>query len=144
MEKDNMSDLLNTFKNVLNNSSANTSENITTNNNSVNISPEMINNLAKSLKNSNFQTNQSTDNINNKSSSNKDTENNSNLDFDTILKIKAIMESFNEKDDIRTNLLRSLKPYLRKSRQKKIDQYVNFFKISGITKLFKKEKGETN
>ena len=57
-------------------------------------------------------------------------------------KIKNIIECFNEKDDTRTNLLYSLKPYLRESRQKKIDQYINLFKLSGITKLLKKEKGD--
>lgn len=140
MEKDNISDLLNTFKVALNTNSENTNDN----NNSLNITPEMIDNLAKSLKNKNFQTNSSTDTTNNKSSSTKSTENNISLDFDTILKIKTVMESFNQKDDIRSNLLYSLKPYLRESRQKKIDQYVNLFKLSGITKLLKKEKGEIN
>ena len=77
---------------------------------------------------------------NNTSSSNSG--NNLDLDFDTILKIKNIIEAFNKKDDAKSNLLYSLKPYLRESRQKKIDQYINLFKLSGITKLLKKEKGD--
>ena len=74
----------------------------------------------------------------------KNTEINSSLDINTILKIKNIIESFNQKDDARSNLLYSLKPYLRESRQKKIDQYVNLFKISAITNFFKNEKGDNN
>ena len=53
-----------------------------------------------------------------------------------------IIESFNQKNDTRSNLLYSLKPYLRKSRQKKIDQYANIFKLSGIAKILKNEKGD--
>ena len=51
-----------------------------------------------------------------------------------------IMETFNKKDDPRSNLLYSLKPYLRETRQKKLDQYVNLFKITQVSNLFKKEK----
>ena len=68
----------------------------------------------------------------------------SNIDMETILKIKSIMENLNKKDDPRANLLYSLKPYLRESRQKKVDQYVNIFKIAQITNLFKNEKGDVN
>ena len=70
------------------------------------------------------------------------TDTTSNLDIDTILKLKTIIETFNKKDDSRANLLYSLKPYLRESRQKKIDQYVNIFKLTAITNLFKKGKGD--
>ena len=54
------------------------------------------------------------------------------------------METLNKKDDPRSNLLYSLKPYLRESKQKKLDQYVNLFKITQITQLFKNEKGAKN
>ena len=67
-----------------------------------------------------------------------------NIDFDTVLKIKSIMETLNKKDDPRSNLLYSLKPYLRETRQKKLDQYVNLFKITEVTNLFKNDKGDGN
>ena len=102
----------------------------------------MINNIADMLKNSepssNTDQNQKKEATNSSSSSE-----NSNIDFSTILKIKNIMESLNQSDDARSNLLYSLKPYLRESRQKKIDQYVNIFKFSGIAKLFRNEKGDS-
>ena len=152
MEKDNMSDLLNTFKSVLNNNSTSSSQLSETADNKLNITPEMITQLADNLKNQTSQSS-SSDNTNpntntntninsNHNSSNNNFENNINLDFDTILKFKKIIESFNQKNDTRSNLLYSLKPYLRESRQKKIDQYANIFKLSGIAKILKNEKGD--
>ena len=165
MEKDNMSNLLNTFKNILNSSSTtpsqssetpNTNNDNSNNNTTLNITPEMISQLASNLKSQSFK-NSSSDNINenittnsnsnshshsNHNSSNNNYENNLNIDFDTILKIKNMMESFNQIDDNKSNLLYSLKPYLRESRQRKIDQYVNLFKLSGIVKIIKQEKGD--
>lgn len=94
----------------------------------INISPEMIKNLANMLKDTSNTTPEHT------------SENDSSLDFETILKIKNIMETMNNKDDPKSNLLYSLKPYLRKNKQAKLDQYVNLLKISQITNLFKNEK----
>ena len=110
-----------------------------------NISPDMINNIVNMLKNSqdsntenasNSDNPEGTDNTNNM-------QNDSMLDLETIMKIKKIMETMNNKNDPKANLLYSLKPYLRKSKQAKLDQYVNLLKISQVTNLFKNEKGET-
>ena len=58
----------------------------------------------------------------------------SEIDINTILKMKQGRDSINSnKDDPRTNLLLSLKPYLKESRQKKVDQYIKLF---GIGKAF--------
>ena len=45
--------------------------------------------------------------------------------MNTILKMKSIMESMNNKNDPRANLLYSLKPNIRESKKDKVDQYVN-------------------
>ncbi|MBO4816057.1 MAG: hypothetical protein J5507_03950 [Clostridia bacterium] len=146
--ENNISDMLNKFKDVLSNSSTNASTSSSdVNNSNSNITPEMITNLVNNLKSNNFQDttykdNNSESTPSNQKNLNQNVESNSNLDIDTILKIKTIIEAFNQKNDTRANLLYSLKPYLRESRQKKVDQYVNFFKLSGITKLLKKEKGD--
>ncbi len=115
----------------------------------LNITPEMIGNLANILKSNsqdNSSANSSSSNANSSSNSDNSENNNSsfasNIDFETILKIKTIMETLNKKDDPRSNLLYSLKPYLRESKQKKLDQYVNLFKITQISNLFKNEKGD--
>ena len=115
-----------------------------------NITPEMLGNLVNMLK-SNASDN-STDTSSAASSSSsasastekQETSSMPNIDFETILKIKSIMETLNQRDDPRSNLLYSLKPYLRESKQKKLDQYVNLFKITQITNLFKNEKGAKN
>ena len=61
--------------------------------------------------------------------------NNFNLDMNTIMKMKSIMENMNNKNDPRANLLYSLKPYLRDSKKEKLDQYVNLLNISEIAKF---------
>ncbi len=125
--ENNISEIFNT---ILNNNST-SSTNKENSQEDLNITPEIITQLANTIK-----SNSSSNDPNNTSSSG----NNLDLDFDTILKIKNIIEAFNKKDDAKSNLLYSLKPYLRESRQKKIDQYINLFKLSSITKLLKKEK----
>ena len=126
-----------------------------------NISPEMLNNLIEMLKKNetNMKSNKvdnnnstSSDNVNfslddilknfssnsnNKAKSDSSSDSTNKIDFETILKIKSIMESLNQKNDPDSNLLYSLKPYLRKSRQDKLDQYVNILKISHISKFLK-------
>lgn len=87
------------------------------------VSPEMLNNLGSML-NSNNQPNQS-------SSQNG----NFNLDMNTIVKMKSIMENMNNKNDPRANLLYSLKPYLRDSKKDKLDQYVNLLNVSKIADI---------
>lgn len=84
------------------------------------ISPEMINNFSKTYTESN-----STNSGNN----------NFNLDMNTIMKMKSIMENMNNKNDPRANLLYSLKPYLRDSKKEKLDQYVNLLNVSKIAEL---------
>ena len=93
------------------------------------VSPEMINNLGNML-NSNNQ-NHSTQNSN------------FNLDINTIMKMKSIMENMNNKNDPRANLLYSLKPYLRDSKKDKLDQYVNLLNISKIADFMNNNNNDT-
>lgn len=60
-----------------------------------------------------------------------------NLDFETIMKLKSVMDSMNSNNNPDSQLLYSLKPYLRKSRQDKLDQYINLLKISKVAGIFK-------
>ena len=91
------------------------------------VSPEMINNIGNML-NSNNQPN-------NQSSQTSSQNGNFNLDMNTILKMKSIMENMNNKNDPRANLLYSLKPYLRDSKKDKLDQYVNLLNVSKIAEF---------
>ena len=61
----------------------------------------------------------------------------SGIDFDTILKMKTIMDSMNNpQNDPRSNLLKSLKPYLRDSRKSKVDQYIKIFSMGKVFEAF--------
>ena len=119
-------------KQMINNGSSNDLNNLLSQ-----VSPEMINNLSNIL-NSNTQTssqNSSNQNINNSTPNNN---NNFNLDMNTIMKMKSIMENMNNKNDPRANLLYSLKPYLRDSKKEKIDQYVNMLNITKLADIINK------
>ncbi len=111
----------------------------------LNITPEMVDNLMSMLKNSNsFKNPNNEKNSNNPNNpSNNNSKQSNEIDIETIMKIKDIMDSINNKNDKDTNLLYSLKPYLRKSRQDKIDQYANILKISQVSKLFRNGNGDT-
>lgn len=106
------------------------------------IPPEMIENFSKMF-NSNNETN-------NKSSSQTTYNQNnssfdfSNLDMNTILKMKSVMEKMNNKNDPRSNLLYSLKPYLRQTKQDKLDQYVNLLNFSKVADILKENKKDDN
>lgn len=66
----------------------------------------------------------------------------SNIDIDTILKFKSIMEKMNNKNDPRTHLLLALKPYLKDSRKEKLDQYMQLLTLGQLFETFKPFGGE--
>ena len=113
--------------------------------------PENIKNILNGSS-SNFQQNSSNSSYNSNFESNSDTFPNSsgdgnsfNIDFETIMKLQQIMNSLkNEKNDPRTNLLMSLKPYLKDSRKQKIEQYINIFKMTKIIDLLNNTGGENS
>ena len=100
----------------------------------------MINNFSNSSNNSNSTSNTSNSNNN---SSEENTSSTPDIDINTILKMKQIMDSMNSnKDDPRTNLLMSLKPYLKESRKEKVDQYVKLFGLGKAFEVFGALGGE--
>ena len=96
------------------------------------VSPEMLNNLSSMLQSNNSNT--STINSSNDSSSSF------NLDPQTLMKMTSIINNLNKKDNPGTNLLHSLKPYLRDSRKSKLDQYTNLLNITRIADAMKNDK----
>ncbi|MBQ2916573.1 MAG: hypothetical protein IJE59_00065 [Clostridia bacterium] len=111
-----------------------------------NISPDMVNNLFTMFNNSNNSNNQNTNTNSSDNSSNQDYNNSTNnqnnpfgssgIDFETIMKMKTIIDKMNTKDDPRSNLLQSLKPYLKDSRKSKIDQYIQLMNMSKVMDVF--------
>lgn len=115
------------IKNALNNLGKQSSkEDSVSNSNTNQINSEAIGNLLSAFNSSNNE---------NKSGTN-------NIDFETILKMKSIIEKMNSKDDPRSKLLMSLKPYLRDSRKGKLDQYVQLFNMSKAFDVFNFSGGD--
>lgn len=111
-----------------------------------------LSDLIKNFSNSNIDMNKVSDILNSlkttdKSSSSSDSsssENKSgtNIDINTMLKIKEIMDKINSShDDKRSNLLLALKPYLRESRQTKLDQYIKLLNMAPLLEMFKNDSG---
>lgn len=124
--------------------------------------PEDIKNIISNFasNNSNINNNNSSNDFNNNNSHNttshnddissdsRDNNSSSNsspdIDIGMIIKMKKIMDSMkNNKDDPRANLLLSLKPYLKNSRQEKVDQYVKLFNMSKVFEVINPLGGDT-
>ncbi len=100
-------------------------------NNSSNFQNMDFNSIFESIKNSSNseQASSSSDDKNASDNSNPF----ANIDMATIIKLKTIIDKMNaKKDDPRSNLLLSLKPYLKPSRKEKVDQYVKIFSMTQI------------
>jgi hypothetical protein len=115
-------------------------------NNNFNIS-DILNNLSSNEQkketkkdNSNFNLSDVLNNFNlsgllGKNDSGNDSGSNSGFDINTMMKIQKILSSLG-KDDPRKNLLISLKPFLRKSRQDKISEYLTYLSIGSALGIF--------
>ena len=107
------------------------------------IPPEMIQNFSSMMSSNsssnNKNENNNSNNNNNINNANSNTSNNnfdfSNIDMNTILKMQSIMSKMNNSNDPRSNLLYSLKPYLREERKAKVDQYANLLNVAKIAEL---------
>lgn len=120
------------------------------------ISPEMIQSFSSMMASNNNNSNNNNNinsNFNNqtKTINNNDTQetNNSsgqnsnssfdfsNIDMNMLLKMKSVMDKMNNSNSPSSNLLHSLKPYLRESRKEKVDQYASLLNVAQMTELFK-------
>ena len=57
------------------------------------------------------------------------------FDLDTILKFKNIYQKISDNNSPRNRLLYSLKPFLRESRKKKLDEYIKIANLIGVISL---------
>lgn len=125
------------------------------------IPPEMVQNFSSMMNNN---SNNSSNSDNNNSSNSVDSEKNnnaynndtvnkgisgknnnfdfSNIDMNTIMKMKSIMDKMNSKDNPSSNLLYSLKPYMRESRKEKIDQYAQLLNIANLTEILNEDRNK--
>ena len=102
-----------------------------------NISPDMLNNLVNMFnKPSNSESKNASQNSSNSYKAQDSSFNDDGFDFETIMKMKTIIDKINAKDDPRANLLQSLKPYLNENRKSKIDQYIQLMNMSKVMDVF--------
>lgn len=131
------------------------------------IPPDAMQNFSKFINNSSNTTSNADNNINSSSSdssSNPDFQDGSNvsedsnssqsstnfnfnnIDMNTMMKMKSVMERMNNSSNPRDNLLQSLKPYLRDEKRSKLDQYSNLLNMANLMELFnqKNDNKENN
>ena len=97
------------------------------------IPPDTMKNLS-TLMNNNSNNNQQSNSHSNTSQSNNGFDFN-NIDIDTMMKMKSVIEKMNSSSDPRSNLLQSLKPYLREEKRGKLDQYSKILNMTSIMEL---------
>lgn len=134
---DNVKQMMNNLQGSSDSGSQNPMSNNGSNNMDINnilsqVSPEMLNNFSNMMSSNNQSSPNST----------ATNSNNFNIDMNTIMKMKSVMDNMNSKNDPRANLLYSLKPYLRDSKKNKLDQYVNMLNISKIADMMNKNKDD--
>ncbi len=107
------------------------------------IPPDVMQNFSTMM---NSQNNNSVNDNNNEKVSNNSSQNSfdfSNIDMNTIMKMKNVMDKMNNTNNPRSNLLASLKPYLRDSKKEKLDQYANLINFAKIAEILKNDNKET-
>lgn len=113
--------------------------------------PDNIKNIMNSMKANTDSANTNTNNQN-QSTTGKNFDNSSNttnnpfenFDMNTFFKMQQIMSSMNDnQNDSRTNLLMSLKPYLKESRKNKVDQYIQLMKMGKIIEIMNPLGGDS-
>lgn len=121
-----------TVKNEISEEKSNTNNN--TNNNSKNNLSNLLQNLdISSIINS----------LGGNNNQNKKDDEGFKIDPNTIYRIQNILSSMN-KEDPKKNLLISLKPFLRKSRQDKISEYITLLTVANAVGIFNRKGSDKN
>ena len=139
MNNEDMSDIIQKLSSMVNNSSSSSNDNVQ--DMSSNSNDNGLENLQYILSNMNLNSNSNEDNY----QENNNNNNNFNIDFETIMKMKTVMDKFNStKNSPEANLLLSLKPYLNNNRKQKLDQYMQFLNITKVLEAFNFNGGGSN
>lgn len=118
------------------------------------IPPDVLANFSSMMNNNNNNSNNSSNktennkDLNNSNNSDNNTGNNNNsfnfnnIDMNTMLKMKSIIDKMNNSNDPRSNLLASLKPYLRDNKKQKLDEYANLINFAKIAEILNNDNKE--
>jgi len=136
-------EMIENFSKMLANSNSGTTEQVNSQNTNSYDNAESTNSNANSYNNYN-SSNTSNNNMNTNTSSQTNNFDFSNIDMNTIMKLSSALGKMNDKNDPRSNLLYSLKPYLRDGRKEKLDQYANLLNMTKIAEVLKENKKENN
>lgn len=137
MNNEDMSEMIQKLSSMMNQSNNNNND-MSSNSGEIN-----FDNLQNILSNMNLGS-ENNDNMSQKDN-NDNNSNNLNLDFETIMKIKRVMDSVqSNKNSPEANLLLSLKPYLNNNRKQKLDQYMQFLNMAKIFEAFNSNGGVNN
>ncbi len=143
-------DMFKKLSNMLENSNdSNSNARSNNSNNSDNLKNILSNFVSGTQNNSSNVGNNTGSTTNNNSSNSGSSSDNlngfdfSNIDMETIMKIKNIMSKINTRgDDPRSNLLMSLKPYLKPSKKERLDQCMKFMSLSSVMEAFNNVGGD--
>ena len=112
---------------------------------------EILQNFSQNLNSSELNTVQNNDKnnfnisdiLNIFSNNSNSAEKNNTFDISNILKIQKIVSAFN-RDDERKNLLMTIKPFLRTTRQDNINKYITYLSVLTAFSSLNEKRGEDN
>ena len=146
---DNIKEMLNSLQNNSTQNGANNGNNTTANTTNSNINSYVNQaNCSKSADFSGFTNSSESTNSEqsgNRSSNNSFEQSMPNIDINTMMKMQKIISAMNSpSNNSGVNLLRSLKPYLKPSRQAKVDEYIQLFNMEKVFELMRQSGGDKN
>lgn len=131
---DNIKEMLNSLQNNSAQNGANTGSNTTTN--------TTDSNMYSHVNQANSSESASSEQSGNRSSFEQSMPN---IDINTMMKMQKIISAMNSpSNNSGVNLLRSLKPYLKPSRQAKVDEYIQLFNMEKVFELMRQSGGDKN
>jgi len=65
-----------------------------------------------------------------------------NIDINTFFKLKSALDKMNSKNNPNTQLLLALKPYLKKNKKEKLDQYIKLMNVTSIMEVLNNNEGD--
>ncbi|MFR8116777.1 MAG: hypothetical protein ACLVAK_07210 [Clostridia bacterium] len=138
---DNIKEMLNSLQNNSAQNGANTGNNTTANTTDSNTNSNMYSHVNQA----NSSESASSERSGNRSSNNGFEQSIPNIDINTMMKMQKIISAMNSpSNNSGVNLLRSLKPYLKPSRQAKVDEYIQLFNMEKVFELMRQSGGDKN